>query len=280
MAITRRTVPRGDVDLSVLDAGGDGPLLILLHGLAGSATEMVATADALTNSFRVVALDQRGHGRSTRRPSDLSRSAFVDDVVAVIDLFSAAEPVALVGQSMGAHTAFLTASAHPDRVSDLVMLEGHAQGGRPGEAAAVGTFFASWPTPFADSAAALAFLGDSPLSRAWIADLVDADGGLSPRFDADVMAAILEDVHRPQWTAWESLTVPTLVVFGTDGMFSSAQRDELIARRPQTRRADLTRGSHDAHLDATDEWIAALRRHLVGERPSPTQPTSGPPSRQ
>jgi len=259
-------VPRGDVDLSVLDWGGDGPLVILLHGLAGSATELVATGEALEDSFHVVALDQRGHGRSTRRPADLSRSAFVDDVVAVIDLFSAAEPVTLVGQSMGAHTAFLTACTHPDRVADLVMLEGHAQGGRPGDAAAVGTFFASWPTPFPDPAAALAFLGDSPLSRAWIADFADADGGLSPRFDADVMAAILEDVHRPQWTAWERLTVPTLVVFGRDGMFSEASRDELIIRRPQTRRADLTRGGHDAHLDATDEWIATLRRHLIGPR--------------
>lgn len=280
MAITRRTVPRGDVDLSVLDAGGAGPLLVLLHGLAGSATEMVATADALTDSFRVVALDQRGHGRSTRRPGDLSRSAFVEDVVAVIDLFSPRDPAALVGQSMGAHTAFLTAATHPDLVADIVMLEGHAEGGHPGEAAALGSFFASWPTPFADPAAALAFLGDSPLSRAWITDLEKTSAGLTPRFDADVMAAVLEDVHRPQWTAWESLTVPTLVVFGKDGMFTAAQRDELIARRPQTRRADLAHGSHDAHLDATDEWVATLRRHLVGERPGAVQPMSGPPSRQ
>ncbi|MDQ1126708.1 Pimeloyl-ACP methyl ester carboxylesterase [Microbacterium sp. LKL04] len=280
MTITRRRITRGDVDLSVLDAGGAGPLLVLLHGLAGSAAEMVATAEALTDSFRIVALDQRGHGRSTRRPGDLSRRAFVEDVVAVIDLFSPRDPATLVGQSMGAHTAFLTAATHPDLVADIVMLEGHAEGGRPGEAAALGSFFASWPTPFADPAAALAFLGDSPLSRAWIADFEETPAGLSPRFDADVMAAVLEDVHRPQWTAWESLTVPTLVVFGKDGMFTAAQRDELIARRPQTRRADLSQGSHDAHLDATGEWVATLRRHLTGERSGAVQPMSGPPSRQ
>src|SRR5699024_2124897 len=43
-------------------------------------------------------------------PADISREAFVADVVAVLDELDCREPVMLVGQSIGAHTAFLTAA--------------------------------------------------------------------------------------------------------------------------------------------------------------------------
>lgn len=85
MTVTRLTIRRGDVELAVTDQGGDGPPLLLLHGLAGSSRELEPTARALTGSYRALLMDQRGHGHSTRRPEDLSRVAYVDDVVAVLD---------------------------------------------------------------------------------------------------------------------------------------------------------------------------------------------------
>jgi pimeloyl-ACP methyl ester carboxylesterase len=74
--------------------------VVILHGLAGSAREFLPTAAALPE-FRTVLVDLRGHGSSTRCPHDLSREAFVADVVRVIEEV-AAGPVVLVGQSMAA----------------------------------------------------------------------------------------------------------------------------------------------------------------------------------
>lgn len=260
-------VRNGAVDICVTDRGGNGPLLVLLHGLAGSARELVPTADALTDAFHVVLVDQRGHGQSTRRPELLSREAFVGDIVEVIRQLSPDRPVTLVGQSMGAHTAFLTAAARPDLVERLVMLEGHVSGSDdPDEAARLGAFFDSWPDTFANPDEARAFLGESALTEAWISDLEPTSEGLRPRFDADVMQRTIEAVHEPRWTEWESLTVPTLVVFAEHGMFSSEQRAELIQRRPHTVRADLQGASHDAHLDGFDDWIGVLRGYLVDGR--------------
>ncbi|MEU2202078.1 alpha/beta hydrolase [Isoptericola sp. NPDC019482] len=251
------------MDLSVADTGGDGPPVLLLHGLAGSSRELMATARGLADASRVLLLDQRGHGASTRRPADLSRQAFVDDVIAVVECLAPGRSVALVGQSMGAHTAFLVAEARPDLVDRLVMLEGHAGAGEgPEAAAALGAYFASWPVPFADEQRARAFLGESPLTSAWIADLERTPDGLRPRFDADVMRRTLEAVHEPRWAEWERLSVPTLAVFAEHGMFTSEQQDELLARRPSTRRADLADASHDAHLDGFDAWVATLREFL------------------
>lgn len=254
----------GAVSIAVTDLGGDGQTLVLLHGLAGSHREMLPTARALRDDFRVLLIDQRGHGSSTRRPADLSRAAFVSDVVGVLESHAPGESCVLIGQSMGAHTAFLTAAARPDLVDRLVMLEGHVAGSDdPNEARRLGKYFASWPVPFADEAVARAFLGSDAIVDAWIADLEAVEKGLRPRFDADVMERTIEAVHVPRWLEWESLVVPTLAVFASGGMFTEAQKDELIKRRPSTHRADLVSGSHDAHLDAFGEWIDATRQWLL-----------------
>ena len=256
-------IRRGDVSIAVIDPGGDGPPVILLHGLAGSARELRPTANALVDSHRVLLVDQRGHGRSTRRPVDVSREAFIQDIVQVMEDQAPGARCTLVGQSMGAHTAFLTAAARPDLVESLVMLEGHVAGSRdPEEAAALGRYFASWPTPFTDEGEARAFLGSEAIVDAWVADLEQSSAGLTPRFDADVMERTIAAVHEPRWTEWESLDVPTLAVFAGQGMFTPEAKDELIRRRPKTRRIDLVGGSHDAHLDAFDEWIEVLKDWL------------------
>lgn len=258
-----QTIRRGDTIVRVTETGASGPPVLLLHGLAGSSREFRPTAAALADEFRVLRVDQRGHGRSTRRPADLSRAAFVADVVAVIEQLAPGERVRLVGQSMGAHTAFLTAAARPDLVDRLVMLEGHVEGSEPSEAHALGKWFASWPLPFADTDAARDFLGYGPLPTAWIDDLEEVTGGLRPRFDADVMEPAIAAVHESRWTEWAELITPTLALFAEHGMFSAEQQEELVRRRPSTRVGHLPGASHDAHLDAYDAWVDALRAYLL-----------------
>ncbi|WP_247046243.1 alpha/beta fold hydrolase [Arthrobacter rhizosphaerae] len=251
------------------DTGGEGPPIVILHGLAGSSREFFATAGALPE-FRTVLVDLRGHGYSTRIPSNLSREAFVSDVVQVIKTAVGA-PVVLVGQSMGGHTAMLLAAARPDLVTKLVLLESGPGGGSPAEYEGIGDFFRSWPVPFPDREAARAYLGDGPLPRAWVADLEDRADGLWPRFDPDVMVKTMNDVIIPRWAEWESVSAPTLVVYGEKGMFSADEKSAFIERGRNVRRVDLTGASHDGHLDAFDEWVAALRSFLTRFFPSPAE---------
>ena len=242
---------------------GAEPASVILHGLAGSSNEFVPTATALASS-RVILVDQRGHGASTRAPADVSRLAFVDDVVRVIEA-EWREPVDLVGQSMGAHTAMLVAAHRPELIRRLVMLEGDAGGGSADDRAAIGSFFRSWPVPFADRAEAHAFLGDGALARAWAGDLERRADGLRPRFDPDVMVRVLEGMSAPNWREWESVRTPTLAVYADGGMFSEARKAEFLRRGQDVTRTDLVGASHDAHLDAFEEWTAALRSFLFSE---------------
>jgi len=54
------------------------------------------------------------------------------------------------------------------------------------------------------------------------------------------------------------VTAPTTAVFAAESMFTPAEQAEFIAARPGTRPMTLGGGSHDAHLDATAAWAAAL----------------------
>lgn len=203
-------------------------------------------------------IDLRGHGRSTTRPGDLSREAFVADVVRVIESVVRA-PVTLIGQSLGGHTAMLVAAARPDLVSRLVLLESGARGGSGDEHEHLGKYFRSWPLPFASRTTAQEFLGDGPLARAWVADLEERADGLWPRFEADVMVAAIKGVAAPRWDEWESIAVPTLVVYGENGIFAAEDKSGFCERGRRVQRVDLAGASHDSHLDAFHSWVAALR---------------------
>ncbi|WP_143674623.1 alpha/beta fold hydrolase, partial [Streptomyces caniscabiei] len=102
--------------------------LLLLHGLAGHQGEWDDLVPRLlADGHRVVTYDARGHGASTRRPADMSRAACVRDAVTVIRELGLAHPgqapLTLVGQSLGGHTAFLTAAAHPELLDSLILIE-------------------------------------------------------------------------------------------------------------------------------------------------------------
>lgn len=254
------------VQINYFDSSGDGHAVVILHGLAGSAREFFQTAAALPE-FRTILIDLRGHGRSTRRPDDLSRKAFIDDVVHVIET-AIGEPVTLVGQSMGGHTAMLVAAARPDLIHRLVLLETGPGSGNHIQNEAMGEFFRSWPVPFANHAAAREFLGDGALEKAWAEDLEELNGGLWPRFDPDVMVSAIKEVSVPRWEEWESIEAPTLVVYGEYGMFTSDEKSEFVLRGHNTQHYDLPGASHDAHLDAFDDWVSVLNSFL------PTKPSA------
>lgn len=259
----RREINREGTRLSYLDNDAAGPVIVLLHGLAGTGDEFTATAEAVGGPYRFILPDLRGHGASTRRPADLSRAAFADDVAAVIRHVSPGGPVTLAGQSMGGHTAILAAAALPQLITRLVVLEATVAGGF--DPAPLGNWFRSWPLPFASAAAAREFLGDHVLGPSWVAHLEPAEGGgLVPPFDADVLEAIMRGVAEPCWAQWRSITMPVTVVFAAKGNATPEEQAEFAAARPGTRHAVLRSGSHDAHLDATDEWAEVLRSAVTG----------------
>ncbi len=107
-----------------LDFGGDGPVLVCLHGVTGNAWNWYEVALGVRACRRVVALDFRGYGESQWSPThDYTTADHVADLVGVVESVSGGSPVDLVGSSWGALVAIQYAAEHPDRVGRLVVVD-------------------------------------------------------------------------------------------------------------------------------------------------------------
>ena len=94
--------------------------VILLHGGLGHSGNWNHQAAALVASgYRVVLIDSRGHGRSTRDSRPYSYELMASDVLAVMDAL-AIDRAAFVGWSDGACTALVLAAQHPERVDGVL----------------------------------------------------------------------------------------------------------------------------------------------------------------
>ncbi|RST08251.1 alpha/beta hydrolase [Streptomyces sp. WAC07149] len=265
MSWSERVVFREGVRISCRDwgdPGGSRPAVVLLHGLAGHAGEWDAVARELSPRHRVVAVDQRGHGASERRPADVSRAAYVADTVAVCERLGLREPV-LAGQSLGGHTAMLAAAAHPGLFRGLVLVEAGPGGPGPDVPAEIGGWLDSWPTPFPSREAAVGFLGGGPVGEGWAAGLEERDGGWWPRFERDVMVGSLaENARRAFWDEWSQVSCPTLAVFAQSGFIAPGEIDEMLRLRPRTTALSVPGTGHDVHLERPDVLLEALRGFL------------------
>ena len=185
----------------MLEADGppDAPTVMLLHGLGATArTNWASSFVPLSQTFRVVALDHRGHGRGIRtRRFRLADCA--DDAVALADVLGIDRFIA-VGYSMGGPIAQLAAHRHPDRVEGLVLC-------------ATSRDFRGAP------ADRLRFGALSMLSAA---------SGLLPRNDARAVLQAAEALGRFSSREWiGELKVPVSVVLTT--------RDRLVPLRRQSK---------------------------------------------
>jgi pimeloyl-ACP methyl ester carboxylesterase len=257
---------RDGARLWAADHGGEGPPVLLLHGLLGHAREWDSTAAWLTRTHRVVALEQRGHGRSERTPADVSPAAFTADAARWIEQLGIA-PAVVVGQSLGGLTALRLAAERPDLVCALVVCEA-TPAADAGSGGAVRSWLADWPVPFATEAAARTFFGgDTLVARAWTAGLERRDDGLHPAFDAGVVLAALAGANdRDWWGEWQRVTCPTLIVRAIDGA-PEAEVERMRALRPEAQLAEIEDSGHDVHLDQPGRWQAALEPFLAGVEP-------------
>lgn len=107
------------------EAMGEGPPVVLLHGLTATRRQVVHGSRVLPRKgFRAIQYDARGHGESDPAPSGQSYGypELVADLDEVLHSAVGERPVVLGGHSMGAQTAIAFALANPERVAGLVAI--------------------------------------------------------------------------------------------------------------------------------------------------------------
>jgi 3-oxoadipate enol-lactonase len=197
------------------------PAMVLLHGLGEQAAGWEPVAPRLAETFRVLALDLRGHGASDR-PGVYSYELMRDDVIGVLDALELPE-VVLVGHSMGGVVAYLVAAARPERIARLVVEDA--------------------PMPFARRAV-----------------VRERPPGELP-FDWPVVPAIAaqtDDPHRRWWPLLRDLVAPVLLVAG--GPTSTIPQEELdeVARLvPDCTLVTIPAGHH-VHTNEPEAFTRAV----------------------
>lgn len=244
-------------------AGPPGaPTLMLLHGLSASAELNWFTCfGPLSRSFRVVAIDHRGHGRGIRAGRARFRlSDCADDVVALaqeleIDRFIA------VGYSMGGPIAQLTWRRHPDVVAGLVLCATSRNfRGRPGER----IFFSVAPAMAVATALAPKGLRKRAMNAVIPTDratgpLVDWAIAEMRRNDPATIVAAAAALGRFSSHGWiGEVDVPTAVVVTTRDRLVPPHRQLKLAQSIPGATIHRVDGDHTACFDRPGLFVPAL----------------------
>ncbi|MGD9703212.1 MAG: alpha/beta fold hydrolase [Acidimicrobiia bacterium] len=244
----------------------DAPTVLLLHGWTTTADLNFFTCyHELARTYRVIALDHRGHGRGLRTRRAFRLEDCADDAVAVLDA-RGIDRALVLGYSMGGPVALLTWRRHPERVQGLVLC-------------ATAPYFSR------SRSERLNFLGLSSLAGLSRATPVKARSWLTDQFFLQRKAGTwepwaLEQVNRHDWRM-------ILEAGGRIGSFSAREwlgeidvptsvlitmRDRVVPVRRQIRlfqgitgaQAFPIDGDHDAIVAKADTFVPALERACLG----------------
>jgi pimeloyl-ACP methyl ester carboxylesterase len=248
------------------------PAVLLLHGLMGRASQWAGTARRLSARHRVVALDQRGHGRSTKPEGPYTREAYVADAAAAIEQLGLA-PATVVGHSMGALTAWQLAARRPALVGAVVLCDMRAVALGEASQRRWEDWLRAWPLPFTSLDAVRRWFGEDdpwlegsrPARGEFFAEVMEerADGW-RPVFERRHMLRSREPwIHDAHWDELARVRCPALVVRGWDGELGRAEAQEMVRVLPRGSYAEIPDAGHLVPWDQPEAWYAAIEAFLA-----------------
>ena len=247
------------------ESRGDGPPVLLIHGLGYARWGWEPVADRLAERFRVLLFDNRGIGESEVPPGPYTAAAMAEDAAQVLDE-AEAERAHVVGTSLGGMVAQELALAHPERVDRLVLACT-----TPGGAGA-------FPLPQRTLAlmAEAASLAPEVALRRFVENALadDASEELVGRIYAHRLAS------PPDPAGWQAqaaagagfdaldriggIGAPTLILHGTEDGVVDSRNAALLAERIPDARVRLFEGcGHLFFWEEPDGFVAAVEEFLA-----------------
>ena len=259
--------PLADGQSLYYELTGTGPhTLVLLNGLTMTTAAWGWHVPLYAQQFRVLTLDLRGQGQSSKPETDAySLDQQADDVASLIAALGLG-PVRLLGLSYGGMVAQHLAHRHPASVERLVLASTLAYSDAANAAIA-----ASWAAAEQAGGADLRFTDSLP----WIfgsqflatqQPMLDAMRALAGQFPwapiARLSAGVLAHDARP-WLG--DIRIPSLVLVGSeDRLTPRYQADALLAGLADARLEVLPGAGHASHLEALPQFVALTSQFLAG----------------
>ena len=285
LPLTRETRVVHGHRLSYLRAG-DGPPLLLLHGIANNCETWADVIPRLAETHTVVAPDLLGHGESDKPRGDYSIAAYANglrDLMTVLDI----ERATVVGHSLGGGIALQFAYQFPERCERLALVGSGGLGPElsaglraatlPGAELVLGALTgASGPLRF--GLQGLSRVGKvTRLQR--LHDMAEAGDALLGLKDVEARRAFLRtlrgvaDARGQSVSALDRLylanAVPMLVVWGSHDPIVPALHAETVRELVPTARVEVFAGAgHWPHLDDPQRFCDVLLEFVAGTEPA------------
>lgn len=241
--------------------GGDGPPMVLSHGLTDNGLCWSRLAAALEAEFDIIMLDARGHGESSRMPAGEPHDP-ARDIAEAVDRLGLKSPV-VMGHSVGARAVAAYANAHPGRVSKVILEDPpFAPVASSSAAAARRDRFRLQVEKFLSmTSAEIGAMGRATCPSwhedefpAWTAAKQQVDPRAMPSYDAPWQDAIAR------------ITAPTLLIYGEQdrgGMVTPAIAAEAAALNPCIRPVQIRGAGHNIRRENFPDYLSAVRGFLV-----------------
>lgn len=249
---------------------GEGPSLVLLHGLFGAGPNLSVVQRRLGDRFRTLALDLRNHGESPHDPA-MGYDAMAADVLETLAARDAL-PAAILGHSMGGKVAMHAALAQPEALTRLIVAD-IAPVAYPPHFRAIAEAMRALPLPAgltraaADRALADA-VPDAALRGFLLRNLRVGDAPAWRIGLAEIAAALpeIEGWETPPGATYTGATYagPTLFVAGARSDYIRPEhRPAIRALFPRARFATVKAAGHWLHADNPDGFVAVVEGFLV-----------------
>ena len=239
---------------------GDGPPVLLLHGLFGQARNFASLQRHLAENLRVIALDLRNHGASPHAPGMSYRTMAADvlETMTALDLPSCP----IIGHSMGGKTAMAAALLAPERVSKLIVMDVAPVRYGPHFAAIVAAMQRIDLVPGLTRAQADATLADAepdPGTRKFLLSNLLLGGVPQWRVGLAHIAADMPDIS--DWPfADEAYPGPVLFVLGGQSRYVRPEhRPGILRHFPRARFVTIKNAGHWVHADDPEGVLAVLK---------------------
>lgn len=266
----------GGVRLHVRDVGEQsGPAVLFLHGMMGHRRDWDVFIDQIAESYRVIAPDQRGHGRSARAAS-YRVVDMADDVIGLLEECGLGR-VVIVGHSMGAMVGLVVASRRPGLVERLVVVDIVPESLETEFAVQMSEMFEAMAAASYGSVdeAVAEWQAGNPLARPdLLANYVThalvsgPDGRLRWGFDARGLRTFPSGVTPAElWDAIDTVSCPTLIVRGVHSPMTTFSEVAEVARRlGGAPIVEIPDGGHDLGVEQPEAVAAAVMEFLDDTR--------------
>lgn len=281
---TQRTVNQKRLPLALWDYGGEGPVVLFLHGFLDTGRSFEDAAQALNGHCRALCLDWRGHGSSGRvAPGGAYHQLdHLKDLASVLDELAAEGTVvrAVAAHSMGGTVALMLAAFAPDLIQHLMLVD--CVGGYAADASTqVDQMTALMehsrrPTPpfrtFASRSAAVerVMANNDGLSRAGAERMVrhyldqQEDGRFLVRLDPRLRGPNPYRFPESHWLEMCSRVTARVVLLAPEFGFMHRipALQERFAKLPNATRQDLPGVGHHVHVEAVAAFVIAVEELL------------------